>query len=234
MGISPEIEKVYGQLLWVDRRRLRTVAAVASHFGRATVERLLKEHTGPSPLNGEPDFSSLVDDRDTEAFLADLAHRVLALEASTISCLRSHVSVYQQHVDEQILFGIRTSGQEAGRAFMAQAKPSAVRMERLDIPEAIQAVLELTFQGLPGERNHFLCLRSHGGSTLHFSRSPYLEAWRQAGADAKFLHLTRGEWIRGILDILSPETDYSCPLSLEEGHPYGLAQFHLRGIHAGP
>jgi hypothetical protein len=141
--------------------------------------------------------------------------------------------VYQHHVDEQILFGVRTAGQEAGRAFMGQSHQATLKPERLEIPEAIQAVAELSYQGLPGEKNEFLCLRYHGGSTVHAVRSPRLEAWRSEGADLKFLRSTQIEWVRGILDILSPDTEYSVPHSLEEGSAFGLAQFHQRGVHAG-
>lgn len=232
--MSPEVEKVYGQLLWVERRRQRVVAAVGSHFGAAPVARILGENQIAPLFHAETTFPSLVDERGPAATLRSLAENTLRLEARTLSVLRKHVSVYQGHVDEQILFGVRTAGQEAARSFMAQSPRGGARPERLEIPEAIQAVLELTFQGLPGERNHFLSLRAHGGSTVHFSRSPYLEAWRAENADPKFLHLNRLEWVRGMLDILSPDTLYASSHSLEEGAPFGLAQFHQRGVHAGP
>lgn len=232
--MSPEIEKVYGQLLWVERRRQRVVSAVSSHFGRPSVERILAEHRVAPLLANEGGFQRLVDERGPAASLSSFAVNTLRLEARTLTLLRNHVSVYQRHVDEQILFGVRTAGQEAARSFMAQSHRDGKKPERLEIPEAIQAVLELTFQGLPGERNHFLSLRDHGGSTVHYVRSPYLEAWAAENADAKFLHQNRLEWVRGMLDILSPETEYSTSHSLEEGSAFGLAQFHQREVHAGP
>jgi hypothetical protein len=232
--MSPEIEKVYGQLLWVERRRQRVIAAVGSHFGHPSVERILAENKIAPLFGAGTGFSSLIDERGPGETLRSVAADTLRLEARTLATLRKHVSVYQHHVDEQILFGVRTAGQEAGRSFMAQSHRAGLKPERLEIPEAIQAVLELTFQGLPGERNHFLSLRAHGGSTLHFVRSPYLDAWRAENADPKFLHLNRLEWVRGMLDILSPETEYSTSHSLEEGGAFGLAQFHQRGVHAGP
>jgi hypothetical protein len=233
MWIDPEIEKAFGQLQWVERRRQRVIAAVGSHFGMATAQRVLKE-AGVDITSSEDPFASLIDERDPPEFLAALADQVLTREARTIAALRKNVSTYPQHVDEQILFGTRTAGQEAARAFMARNHPAADNAEHLELAEAIQALLELSYFGLPGEKNYFLSLRAHGGSTVHFSRSPQLEAWRSAEGDSKFLHQLKEQWVRGILDILSPTVEYSSPQSLEEGHAFGLAQFHLRGVHAGP
>jgi hypothetical protein len=235
MKISPEIERIYQQLLWADRRRARIITSVAAHFGSTTVQRILsQEKLTNSKLVGEPDFHTLLDERAPPAYLAHLAHETEALEAATVSALRKHVSVYQQHVDEQILFGTRTAGQEAGRSFLARSKLATKGRTHLDVPEAIQAVFDLTYNGLPWEKDYFLCLRALGGSTVHYIRSPHLAAWRAAGGDPKFMFSLKSEWIRGMLDILSPETEFSTSHSIEQGERYGLAQFHLREQHAGP
>lgn len=232
MEFSPEIERIYQQLLWIERRRARILASVSAHFGKSIVEKLTKDIT--SPIAGEPEFSSLVDESGPEAFLAQLAAEVEKLEAQTISNLRKHVSVYPAHVDEQILFGARTAGQEAGRSFLASAKPAITGRSHLEVPEAVQAVFDLTYNGLPRERNHFLCLRALGGSTVHYTRSPHLAAWKAAGGDTRFLYEVKSEWIKGILDILSPETEFSSKQAIEQGADFGLAHFHQREHHAGP
>jgi hypothetical protein len=46
--------------------------------------------------------------------------------------------------------------------------------------------------------------------------------------------MVKTEWIRGVLDILSPETEFSSTHVIEQGAPYGLAHFHLREQHASP
>lgn len=233
--ISPEIERVYSQLRWVHLRTFRIVESVRAHFGREQVTKVLeKAGIGSSPLADEPDFFSLLDEQDASAFLAGLAARMEKHEAAVVTALRRHVSIYREHVDEQILFGSRTAGQEAGRLFLSHSKPAIRHRTHLDIPEAVQAVFELTYSGLPGEKNYFLSLRPLGGCSVHFSRSPHLAPWTDANAEPKFLYGIKTEWIRGILDILSPETIFSTTSSLEYGNSYGLAHFHLRGQHASP
>jgi hypothetical protein len=232
MEFSPEIERIYQQLLWIERRRARILASVCAHFGKSAVDKLTKDLS--SILAGEPDYSALVDETGPEAYLAKLAAEVEQLEAHTISILRKHVSVYPAHVDEQILFGARTAGQEAGRSFLASAKPALTGRSHLEVAEAVQAVFDLTYNGLPGEKNHFLCLRSLGGSTVHYARSPHLGSWKAAGGDPRFLYEVKSEWIKGILDILSPDTEFSSSRSIEQGADFGLAHFHQREHHAGP
>jgi hypothetical protein len=233
--ISPEIERVYSQLKWVHLRTFRIVESVKAHFGREQVNKIIeKSGIGPSPLKFEPDFFSLIDEQDADKFLADLAKSVEKYEAGIVTALRQHVSIYREHVDEQILFGSRTAGQEAGRLFLSHSKPAIRFRSHLDIPEAVQAVFELTYSGLPGDKNYFLSLRPLGGCSVHFSRSPHAAPWAEAKAEPRFLYGIKSEWIGGILDILSPETIYSTTSSLEFGNSYGLAHFHLRGQHAGP
>jgi hypothetical protein len=233
--ISPEIERVYSQLKWVHLRTFRIIESVKAHFGRDQVNKIMeKSGIGPSPLAQEPDFFTLLDEKDAPVFLAELAAAVENYEASVVTVLRRHVSIYREHVDEQILFGARTAGQEAGRLFLSHSKPAIRQRSHLDIPEAVQAVFELTYSGLPGDKNYFLSLRPLGGCSVHFSRSPHLAPWAKASAEPKFLYGIKSEWICGILDILSPETIYSTTASLEHGQQYGLAHFHLRGEHAGP
>ena len=233
--VSPEIERVYSQLRWIHLRRFRVVESVSAHFGRENVRRILaKSGVSNSPLENDPDFFSLLDERDAFEFLRDLAFEVEGHEATAVTALRRHVSIYQDHVDEQVLFGSRTAGQEAGRIFLSRSKPAIRLRSHLDVPEAVQAVFELTYSGLPGERNHFLCLRSLGGCSVHFSKSPHLAPWTKAGADPRFFYTMKSQWIRGILDILSPDTIFSTSTALEYGNEYGLAHFHLRDQHAGP
>jgi len=233
--ISPDVELVYSQLLWIERRRFRLVESVSVHFGQTLVERVLNAGgLSASPLEAEPDFASLLDERDSKNFLSALANEVEKNEAATITRLRSHVSVYREHVDEQILFGARTAGQEAARTFLSMSPVAKPRPDLLSVPEAVQAIFELNYTGLPGERNHFLLLRSQGGSTVHCVRSPHLEAWHAVSAEPKFLYQTRCEWVRGILDILSPQIEFSTSQSIEQGGAFGLEHFFLRGQHAGP
>ncbi len=231
--ISPEIEGVYNQLLWIEQRRARIVESVSAHFSQSAAYKILKEKSLLNTIVGrEKSFSTLLDDRSPKVFLADLAKQVEQQEAATIHALRTHISLYQHHVDEQILFGARTAGQEAGRHFLSRLAAHTRRY--LDVPEAVQAVFELTYNGLPDERNHFLCLRLFGGSTVHFIRSPHLAAWTAVGADPSFLFELKEEWIRGILDILSPETVFTTTQAMERGDDYGLSQFYARDRHAGP
>ncbi len=233
--ISPEIELVFAQLLWIERRRFRLVESVSSHFGNALVQRVLGgAGLETSPLEQEPDFSTLLDERDPADFLRHLAELVEKNEAATITRIRSHVSVYREHVDEQLLFGSRTAGQEAGRTFLSLSSVARPRPGSLGVPEAVQAVFEMNYTGLPGERNHFLVLRAQGGSSIHFSRSAHIAAWNSVSADPKFLYQVRCEWVRGILDIISPQVEFSTPQSIEQGGAFGLEHFYLRGQHAGP
>jgi hypothetical protein len=234
-SISPDVELVYAQLLWIERRRYRLVESVSAHFGRALVERVLSAaDLLNSPLENEPELTALLDEREPEVFLGNLSVLVERNEAATVTRLRSHVSVYREHVDEQILFGARTAGQEAGRSFLSVSSVVRPRPGNLSVPEAVQAVFEMNYTGQPGEKNHFLMLRSQGGSTVHFIRSPHLAAWVSVAAEPKFLYQVRCEWIRGILDIVSPLTDFSTTQSIEQGGLYGLEHFYLRGQHAGP
>ncbi len=229
------MELVFEQLLWIERRRFRILENVSSHFGRSLVERILKtDDLMSSPLRGEPEFEDLMDERDPEIFLSDLALAVEKNEAATITRLRSHVSIYREHVDEQIIFGSRTAGQEAGRFFLSRSPVAKTRPSPLSVPESVQAVFELNYTGLPGEKNHFLMLRSHGGSTVHFVRSPHLEAWKSVAADPRFLYDLRCEWVRGILDIVSPQTIHRTAAAIEQGETYGLEHFYFRNQHAGP
>lgn len=233
--ISPEIELVYEQLLWIERRRFRILENVSAHFGRPLVERILSaDELLASPLRGEPEFHTLLDERDPNDFLSSLATAVEKNEAAVITRLRSHVSIYREHVDEQIIFGSRTAGQEAGRHFLARSPVVKPRPHPLSVPEAVQAIFEMNFTGLPEERNHFVVLRSQGGSTVHFSHSPHLESWKSVGADSRFLYELRCEWVKGILDIISPQIVHATAAAIEKGSEFGLEHFYFREQHAGP
>jgi hypothetical protein len=43
----------------------------------------------------------------------------------------------------------------------------------------------------------------------------------------------RCEWVRGVLDIVSPETEFISAQAIEKGAAFGLEHFYLRGLHAG-
>lgn len=234
-SISPEIELVYAQLLWIERRRFRIVESVSAHFGQVLVERVLSAAGfAKSPLENEPDFAELLDESSPADYLSRLSEQVEQNEAATITRLRSHVSVYREHVDEQIIFGARTAGQEAGRSFLSVSSVVRPRPGILSVPEAVQAIFEMNYTGQPGEKNHFLMLRSQGGCSVHFARSPHLQAWNSVSAEPRFLHHVRCEWVRGVLDIVSPHIEFSVTQSIEQGGRYGLEHFYLRGQHAGP
>lgn len=235
MKISPEIQRVFQQIRWLERRREKIIESVASHFSKATVNHILeKEGLRTFPLNLDLDLNYLVDERDVCDFLRDLANRVESFSAQTIVAIRKHTSVYRDHVDEQIRFGSRYAGQDAGRYFLSTHTKYDKTIPHLEPIEVVQAVFELTFNGLPGDKNYFLCLRSFGGSTVHFQTSPHLKNWIAVGADPKFLHQIKVDWMKGILDILSPEMEFSFTQAIETGAKYGLAQFYSPEIHANP
>lgn len=234
-GISPEIARVYTQLCWIDSRTFRIQESVTAHFSKEKVQQALAStERFPQPVAGQPEFSTLLDERDPETLLRHLAIATEAREAAVVSALRQHVSIYRDHVDEQILFGARTAGQEAGRAFLSRAKSAGPARTSLELPEAVQAVFALTYTGLPGDRNYFLSLRSLGGCSVHFHRSAHLEAWQLAAADPKFMYAVKAEWVSGILDVLAPGVEFSTTGNLEGGDRYGLAHFYRRGLQAAP
>lgn len=234
-NVSPEIERVFNQLIWLEQKRFRVIESVAAHFGKDLVARVLaKENIKDSPLKEVTSFTELLDERNPSDFLTYFAHKMEALEASTVTTLRKHISTYQSHVDEQILFGARTAGQEAGRAFLSKVRASLTGRSYLELPEAVQAVFEMTYNGLPEEKNYFLTIRPLAASTIHIVKSPHLESWKSVNGDPKFMYALKVEWIRGILDILSPKVEYHTTQCIEEGGAFGLAHFYSRGIHAGP
>jgi hypothetical protein len=233
--ISPELVKIYQQLRWMELRRKRIIDSVSAHFSHKSVSQILeKENLLQCPLDLDLDLSKLIDERDPEEFLINLASIIELNEAKTISCLRKHISVYQNHVDEQILFGSRNSGQDAGRQFLSNFKKYDKASSHLEPIESIQAVFDITYNGFPKDKNYFLVLRAQGGSTIHFERSPHLSNWQKAGADPKFMHLVKVEWIKGILDILSSSLAFTYTQSIECGSKFGLAQFYAPNFHANP
>lgn len=233
--VTPELERIFSQLLWLNHRCTRIQESVSAHFGKALVDRVLKDQNLPdSPLANNPNIYQLLDEKDPQDFLQNLGFLMESYEAKVITALRKHASIYQQHVDEQILFGARTAGQESGRDFLARSKPAIKGRSHLDIPESVQAVFELTYHGSLNEKHIFLSIRPLGSSSVHFSQSPHMDAWKIVKADPKFMYSVKCEWIRGILDILSPKIEFTPSLAIEKGDPYGLAHFHERGVHAGP
>lgn len=234
-NVSPEIERVFSQLKWLEQKRFRVIESVAAHFGKNLIQKILeKEALLSSPLQDPVPFNELLDAREPEIFLKDFAQQMEQLEAKTVTALRKYVSTYQLHVDEQILFGGRTAGQEAGRDFLSRIRMSLTGRSHLDLPEAVQAVFEMTYNGLPEDKNYFLTIRPLAASTMHTVRSAHLENWKSAGGDPKFLYQLKMEWIRGILDILSPKVEFATTQSIEQGNEFGLAHFYRREMHAGP
>ncbi len=233
--ISPEFQRIYEQLRWIERRRKRIVDSVSSHFSRDLVNSiLLKDMLLDLNVNLDIELSQLIDERDPDVFLRALANEIEAHEARTIGALRKHTSVYQSHVDEQIYFGARNAGQDAGRLFLASYQKYDKRDPHLEPVEAVQALFVLTYNGFPNEKNLFLSLRSHGGSTVHYQSSPHLKNWQSVGGDPKFLHHIKIEWMKGILDILSPNLEFTYTQAIETGSKFGLLQFYSPEIHANP
>lgn len=235
MKISPEIQRVFQQIRWLEKRRTKIIESVSSHFSKATVQQILeKENLVTFPLNLELELSQLIDERNIDDFLRDLANRVEVFSAQTIAAIRKHTSVYRDHVDEQIRFGSRYAGQDAGRYFLSSHTKYDKTVPHLEPIEVVQAVFELTYNGFPGDKNYFLCLRSFGGSTVHFQHSPHLKNWASVGTDPKFLHQIKVDWMKGILDILSPGMEFSFTQAIETGAKFGLAQFYSPEVHANP
>jgi hypothetical protein len=235
VNISPEFQRIFEQLRWLDRRRKRIVDSVSSHFSKETVQSILaKDGLRELPVPLDIELNQLIDERDPDIFLRDLANEVEAFEGRTINALRKHTSVYQSHVDEQIHFGARNAGQDAGRQFLASYQRYDKKESHLEPVEAVQAVFVLTYNGFPNEKNYFLSLRSHGGSTVHFQKSPHLKNWQNIGGDPKFLHQVKIEWMKGILDILAPNLKFTYTQSIEAGSKFGLLQFYAPEIHANP
>lgn len=234
-GLSPELENIFSQLIWIERRRFRIIEAVSAHFGKENIEKILAmDPATNSPLTEATSLSEMIDDRDPESLLQFLSTQMDTCEATTVKVLRQHVSVYQSHVDEQILFGARTAGQEAARSFLSKSKISHSTDEPISLSEAVQAIFALTYRVDESEKNYFLTLRPQAGATVHEQRSPHIDIWKSVGCDLKLMSAIRNEWIRGMLDILSPDIEYSESKQIEHGSPYGLAHFYKRGVHAGP
>lgn len=234
MQISPEMDRVFQQLLWIERRRVRIIESVAAHFGHdLVINTLNKEGISKPPIEENSRFVDLCDEWGSAKTLARLAAAMEKLESLTVAILRSRVSPYQNHVDEQILFGARTAGQDAARKSL-EAIRNTFKSSLLSETEAVQAIFELTYNGQPGEKNYFLFLRPQGGSGVHFQRSPHLDHWKMGGCDPHILVDIKTEWMRGILDIICPSLELSLSQSIETGAPFGLAHFYVKGRHANP
>ena len=233
--ISPELERAYSRLLWMERRRARITDCVASHFGRPLISKLLEKHElTHSALQNFPILSQVINEDCPSEAIRALASDMEIKEAKTITLLQNHASSFKTHVEEQILFGARSSGQDAGRYFLSQSRDNAIFDSDFSIAQVVQAVFELSYEGHPHDSNFFIVARSIGSTNIHYERSAHLISWKAANADINFLVKVRAEWIRGIIDILSPKVQFCATKSIELGDAYGHEHYSIRGIHADP
>ena len=224
---SHEVHLVFEQLRAIDRRRSRVIDSVAAHFGRKKVADLFTQNNLQLPLFSEdPKFVDIIDEREPQEFIRFLAKKTEAYEAKTIKLLREKISDYHPHVDEQILFGARTAGQDAARAFLTSST-AAEKRSRLPLTEAVQSIFHITYNGLPSDRGFILSIRPQSGITVHYRYSAHSEAWNEAGIDVAFMGKLREEWISGLLDILSPNVFYHRAKAFELGDGYGFEEFAL-------
>jgi hypothetical protein len=212
------------QISLQEERRIRVVEAVAAHFGREKVNSALRELSS-SPLSewsGEGELRSLHLGRQS---LQKLARTQTEIEATTYRLLCEKTSKFPAHVEEQILFGARTFGQQIGRSELMEVGFNA----EVSAPLAVKIVFDCIYTGLEEEKNVFLCLRSMGGSTVHIRRSEfeYLEPTLR-----RVLSLVRNETIKGILEIIAPDISLEISTSMESGDSFGLMQFRLKSFNA--
>jgi hypothetical protein len=227
-ALSHEVYLVFEQLKAIDRRRSRVIDSVAAHFGRNKIADVLTRMQLLDPLfSANSNFFDSIDEREPEDFIRFLAKKTEAYEAETVKVLREQVSPYNQHVDEQILFGARTAGQDAARAFLTNSA-AAARRSRLPLSEAVQSIFHITYNGLPSDKGFILSIRPLSGITVHYRYSAHLEAWQSTGVDFSFMCELRREWISGLLDVFSPDVYYSRTQSCEQGDGYGFEEFSLR------
>ena len=217
---------VFEQLRWVLRRRERIIAAVKAHFGATNTYRVLERNALITPpIALAQSLEDLIDARPSKDFLRSLAFKTERFEAHTIHSLRTELSVYQSHVEEQILFGARTAGQDAAREFLNTSPAAAKTSPPLPLTEAVNALFQLSYLGFPEDKNFFFSKRPSSGISAHFIHSPHQNAWKEY--QPAFLHAVQLDWMRGILEILSTEIQLSAKSALELGHPIGLYEFQL-------
>jgi len=231
MALSPESKRAFDQICQIGLRRQRIIDSVTAHFGKVHVLSILakKNLLNPVALPGQ-DLEAFLSEIPTQNTLANLAFSQQLLEAQTIETLLSETTVYQSHVEEQILFGARIAGQEASR----QRYPQAVVVGgNLTTQEAISAAITLTYCGMPSERGFFLVIRPFGSSTVHFVNTVHSSSWNQTGVDFTLMEKVKESWIKGILDILCPNLKFSRSTTLSN-LDRSIYHFHQQNSDAHP
>lgn len=224
---SHPIDRALSQLTWLQKRQYRIVDSVMAHFGRASIKAIVDSLALKAPiLETITDYSFLLGDSEPIEFVRNMAFAVEHDEALVIKELLAKASPYPQHVKEQILFGTRNAGQDAGRYILQKDL-----QRRFSLIELFQAIDSVFFQSIPGEHDYFVSLRPMGSVNIHYERCPHLKAWQAAGADTIFMEEIQTHWIQGIIDILSPNVHFQRIHSIPKGHEFGLGQFIPRDKH---
>lgn len=217
-----QMQSIFSQLQWIEKRKHRILDGIGAHFGNNW-----KKDLAALDFASGASLREALDEREPEAFVADLAYKVEKEEARTVQFLREKVSRYPEHVDEQILFASRSAGQDAGRHHLAQHEYNTPR----DLPVLLASLERLCFWGLPADRCYFSSLRPLADFSLHFRSCPHTKAWREGGGDPAFLGKVEQAWIQGLLDILSPDVTHIRRYSIPQGDEYGLDLFIPRRPH---
>jgi hypothetical protein len=221
------IERILLQLSWIQRRQHRIIDSVMAHFGRAAVKSIVDSlKLRAQELPTTPDYSLLLDDAEPLEFVNKLAYSVEFDEALIIKELLLKASPYPNHVKEQILFGARNAGQDAGR-FVLQKD----LQRKFSLIELFQAVDSIYFQETPGEHNYFVSLRPMGSVSIHNERCRHIDAWNSAGADPIFMEQIQSLWIQGVVDILATNVHFQRTHSIPRGDEFGLWHFIPRDKH---
>lgn len=231
MATSPESKKSFDQICQIGLRRQRIIDSVGAHFGKTHVQSILsKKNLLNSLLIPGLKLEDFLTEISIQETLATLAHNQQLLEALTVETLLSETSVYQSHVEEQILFGARIAGQEASRLRF----PEAVAAGGILTPqEAISAAVGLTYCGLPSEHGFFLILRPFGSSTIHLVNQVHMRSWKQTNVDISLMEKVKESWIKGILDILCSELSFSRSIDLSKADK-SIYHFHKQNCDAHP
>lgn len=217
---SPMEQMVFDQLKWIERRRIRILGAVTSHFDRARATAAIKALEPPlQNFDLDSQLDEIMDERGPRAFLRALAFQLEWNEARLVRALLE--AFPGGAVRDQILLGARHAGQEAGRHYMADHD----RRTLTDMAELYAALARLTYSGLPSDKTFFPSIRPLSDVSIHYRACAHVEAWRAAEADLEFLCDMQREWMDGVLDILSPGIVHVRSASIAKGDEYGRDSF---------
>ena len=209
-----QLQWIYQQLQWIEIRTLRIIEGIQSHFGPIALPHPVIQLIADS-------FLDILDEREPEDFLRSLAFSIRKSEAEHISKHISLASPYKNLVEEQVLFDSRSTGQDAARKFLAQHDyPDDIQLQTLII-----AIEKLCYLGMPSDRNHFSTVRPLSDFSMHFQKCPNSIAWIAGGGNPVFFDEIEQAWVRGILDILSPQITLERRYSIAKGHAFGLDHF---------